>query len=142
MVRLESIKTLYYKKWVHSEAIDAIFRFISKERYGVTSLSFIVMNGNTGESQIEMEIRKNVNKYTNIIIIPVIYCSHWFSIVCYLKEKIISCFGSLYTKIKVNVFKRESYLLSFIILILNKIEITGCLLLQPLNIPKQVDGSS
>ena len=35
-------------------------------------LPFIVMNDNTGESQIEMQIRKNVNKYTNIIIIPVI----------------------------------------------------------------------
>ena len=138
VVRLESIKTLYYKKWVHSEAIDAIFRFISKERYGVTSLSFIVMNGNTGESQIEMEIRKNVSKYTNIRIIPVIYCSNWFSIVCYLKEKIIFCFDSLYTKIKVNVFKR----VLFIIFSLNKIEISDWLSLQPLNIPKQVDASS
>ena len=87
MVRLESLKTLYYKKWVHSKAMDAIFRFITKERHGVTSLSFIVMNDNTGESQTEMQIRKNVNNYTNIIIISVIYCSHWFSIACYLKEK-------------------------------------------------------
>ena len=48
VVRLESLKTLYYKKWVHSEAMDAIFKFISKERYGVTSISFIVINDNTG----------------------------------------------------------------------------------------------
>ena len=40
--------------------MDAIFRYISKERYGVTSLSFIVMNDNTGESQTETDIRKNV----------------------------------------------------------------------------------
>ena len=72
--------------------MGAIFRFISKERYGVTSLSFIVMNDNTGEAQIETQIRKNVNKYTNIIIIPVIYCNYWFSIACHLKEKIIICF--------------------------------------------------
>ena len=52
MVRLESLSTLYYKKWAHSQAIDALFRFISKKKYGVTSLSFIVMNDNTGESQI------------------------------------------------------------------------------------------
>ena len=52
--------------------MDAIFRFISKERYGVTSLLFIVMNDNTAESQIEMQTRKNVKKYTNTIIIPVI----------------------------------------------------------------------
>ena len=38
------------------------------------------MNDNTGESQIERQIHKNVSKYTNIIIIPVIYCTHWFSI--------------------------------------------------------------
>ena len=74
--------------------MDAIFRFIANERYGVTNLSFIVMNDDTGDSQKETEIRKNVNKYTNIIIIPVIYCSHWFYIACYLKEKIIFCFDS------------------------------------------------
>ena len=38
------------------------------------------MNDNTSESQIEKQIYKNVSKYTNIIIIPVIYCTHWFSI--------------------------------------------------------------
>ena len=59
---------------------DVIFRFISKERYAVKSLSFILMNDNTGESQIERQIHKNVSKYTNIITIPVIYCTHWFSI--------------------------------------------------------------
>ena len=97
------------------------------------------MNYNTGESQIETQIRKNVNKYTNTIIIPVIYCSHWFSIACYLKEKIIFCFDSLYTKIKVNIFERVLFIMSFI---LNKIEVSDLLLLQPLNIPKQVDASS
>ena len=50
---------------------------------------FIVMNDNTSESQIEMQIRKNVNKYTNIIIILVVYCSLWFPIVCFLIEKVI-----------------------------------------------------
>ena len=105
MVRLESLKTLYYKKWLHSEAMDAIFRFISKEKCGVTSLSFIVMNNNTGEPQIETQIRKNVNKYTNIIVIPVTYYNQLFSIACHLKEKIIICFNSLYTKIKVNVYE-------------------------------------
>ena len=119
--------------------MDAIFRYISKERYDVTSLSFIVMNDNTGESQTETQIRKNVNKYTNIIIVPVIYCSHWFSIACYLKEKIIFCFDSLYTKIKVNVFERVLFIMSFI---LNKIEVSYWLLLQPLNLPKQVYASS
>ena len=47
------------------------------------------MNDNTSESQIEMQIRKNVNKYTNIIIILVVYCSLWFPIVCFLIEKVI-----------------------------------------------------
>ena len=139
VVRLELLKTLYYKKWVHSEAMDAIFRFISKERYGVTSLSFTVMHDNTGESQTETQIRKNVSKYTNIIIIPVICCSHWFSIACYLKEKIMFCFDSLCTKIKINVFERVLFIMSFI---LNKIKVSDWLLLQPLNIPKQVDASS
>ena len=113
-VRLESLKTLYYKKWVHSEAMDAIFRFISKQRYGITSLSFIVMNNNAGESQIETKIRINVNKYTNIIILD-IYCNHWFSITCHLKEKIIICFNSLHKKIKVNVFERVFFWHPFLI---------------------------
>ena len=53
VLRLESLKTLYYKTWVHSETMCAIFRFISKKRYGVKDLSFIVVNDNTGEFQIE-----------------------------------------------------------------------------------------
>ena len=32
VIRLETLETLYYKKWVHSEVMDDIFRFISKER--------------------------------------------------------------------------------------------------------------
>ena len=103
------------------EAMDAIFSFTSKERYGVTSLSFIVINNNTGDFQIETQLRKNVNKYTNIIIIPVIYCSHCFSIVS-LNENIMLCFDLLYTKIKGNVFKRVFFITSFI---LNKIEVSG-----------------
>ena len=100
----------------------------------------IIMNDNTSEAQIETQIHKNVNKYANIMIIPVIYSSnHWFSIACHLKEKVIICFGSLYTKIKVNVFERVLFIMPFI---LNKIEVSDWLLLQPLNIPKQVDASS
>ena len=104
-----------------------------------TSLSFTVMNDNIDESQIETQISKKVNKRTNIIIIPVTYWSHWFSIAFYLKEKIICCFNSLYTKIKANVFERILFITSFI---LNKIEFSDWLLSQPLNIPKQVDTSS
>ena len=119
------------------EAMDTIFRFIVKERYGLTRLSFIVMNDNTSDSQIETQICKNVSENINIIITPVIYCSHWFSIYCYLKEKIIFCFNSLYTKIKVNVFERVSFIMPFI-----KIVVSDWLLLQSLNIPKQVDAKS
>ena len=39
--------------------MDATFNFTSKERYGVTSLSFIVINNNTGDSQIETQLHKN-----------------------------------------------------------------------------------
>ena len=45
----------------------------------------------------------------------------------------------LYTKIKVNVFERVLFIMSFI---LDKIEVSDWLLLQPLNIPKQEDASS
>ena len=69
----------------------AIANFYLKN--SVTSSSFIVMNDNTDESQIETQISKKVNKHTNIIIIPVTYWSHWFSIASYLKEKIICCFN-------------------------------------------------
>ena len=47
----------------------AIANFYLKD--SVTSLSFIVMNDNTDESQIETQISKKVNKHTNIIIIPI-----------------------------------------------------------------------
>ena len=46
---------------------------------------------------------------------------------------------SLDTEIKVNVFERVLFIMSFI---LNKTESSDWLLLQPLNIPKQVDASS
>ena len=59
---------------------------------------------------------------------------HW-----YLKEKIIFSFDSLYTKIKVNVFERILFIMSFIF---DKIEVSDWLLLEPLNIPKQEDASS
>ena len=97
------------------EVMDAIFSFTSKERYGVTSLSFIVINNNNGDFQIETQLRKNVNKYTNIIIISVIYCSHCFSIVP-LNEKIMLCFDLLYIKIKVTVFKRVFFIIPFFII--------------------------
>ena len=120
------------------------------------------MNDNTGDAQIETQI--HVNKYITVIIIPVIVII-WFSIACYLKEKrIIICFDSLYTKntkIKVNVlfiyyiiyhsycsYHLSLYHLSYIRVIfiissiLNKIEVSDWLLLQPLNIPKQADANS
>ena len=99
--------------------MDAIFRFISKKRYGVTGVSFIVVNDNIGESQIETQIRKKVNKYTNIIIVPIIYCSYWSSTACYLKVKIMLCFDLLYAKL--NIFERTLFIMS---LILNKLEVS------------------
>ena len=52
----------------------------------------------------------------------------------------MSCFDSLYAKIKVTVFERVLFIImSFI---LNKIEVSDWLLLQPVNIPKQVYASS
>ena len=91
----------------------AMVNFYLKD--SVTRLSFIAVNDNTGESQIKKQKRKNVNKYTNIVIIPIIYCSHWFPIARYLKEKIIVCSDSLYKKIKVNVFERVLFIISFIL---------------------------
>ena len=105
--------------------MDAIFRFISKKRYGVTGLLLIVVNDNIGESQIEIQIRKKVNKYTNIIIIPIIYCSYWSSTACYLKVKIMLCFDSLYIKLKL-MYLRESYLLCHSFLINLRFQIRYC----------------
>ena len=94
---------------VKTEAMDAIIWFISKEKYGVANLSLIVIDENAGESQIEKQIRKNVNKYTTITIIPVIYCNVWFSIACYLKEKIKFSLARYLPKLKI-MYLRECYL--------------------------------
>ena len=58
----------------------------------------MIIKNDSGESQVETQIRKNVNKYTNIII-PVIYRSHSFSI------------DSLCTKVKVNDTHMEELVL-------------------------------
>ena len=92
------------KSWANIEQKDKTLR------NSVTSLLFMVMNDNTGESQIEMQIRKNVNKYTNIIIISTICCSLWFPISCYLKEKVIFVLTRYIQKLKLKYLK-ESYLL-------------------------------
>ena len=92
------------KSWANIEQKDKTVR------NSVTSLLFMVMNDNTGESQIEMQIRKNVNKYTNIIIISAICCSLWFPISCYLKEKVIFVLTRYIQKLKLKYLK-ESYLL-------------------------------
>ena len=47
---------------VKAEVMDAIFWFISKEKYCVANLSLILIDENAGKFQIEKQIRKNVNK--------------------------------------------------------------------------------
>ena len=49
-------------------------------------------------------LKENMSEYTNILIIPILEKHHWFSIVCYLNEKVIICLDSMFLEIKLKSF--------------------------------------
>ena len=80
-----------YGKWI----MDVIFDYVAATRSDTVSFSHIMMKQGLSESILESQIRK-ISFDTNRIIIPVIHCSHWFSMIVYFKEKIVICLDSFY----------------------------------------------
>ena len=114
-------------KWIK----DVIFDYVAANRSDTVSFSHIVMKQELSESYLESQIRK-VSFDTNRIIIPVMHCSHWFSMIVYLKEKIIIYLDSVYKAKKVDMFERVFFFLLLVLsMVVREINSKEWTLLQP-----------
>ena len=82
-------------------------------------------------------LKENMSEYTNILIIPMLEKHHWFSIVCYLNEKVIICLDSMFLEIKL---KYSQKMLQTISLLFPVVNIEEWDLIQPDNLLPQTDG--
>ena len=111
--------------------MDVIFDYVAATRSDTVSFSHIVMKQELSESYLESQIRK-VSFDTNRIIIPVMHCSHWFSMIVYLKEKIIIYLDSVYKAKKVDMFERVFFFLLLVLsMVVREINSKEWTLLQP-----------
>ena len=65
--------------------MDVICDYAATTRNDTVSFSYIEMKQESLESLLESQIRK-ISFDTNRIINAVIHCSHWFSMIAYLKK--------------------------------------------------------
>ena len=100
-----SLQSHKQNQWINSEVMDVIFVYMAATRCDTVSFSHTVMNQESSESLLESQIRK-ISFDTNRIIIPVIHYNHWFSVIVYLKEKIVICLDSFYKAKKADMFER------------------------------------
>ena len=114
--------------------MHVIFDYMAATRSDKVIFSHILMKQESSESLLESQIPK-ISFDTNKIIITVTHCSHWFSMIVYLEEKIVICLNSFYKTKKADMF----FLLSMVVREISSRERT---LLQPNTLPPQIDGSS
>ena len=81
--------------------------------------------------------KEKMSEHTNILIITILEKHHWFSIVCYLNEKVIVCLDSLSLEIKPKYFQK---MLQIIPLLFPVADIEEWALIQPDNLLPQTDG--
>ena len=63
------------------------------------------MREDSSEPLLESQIQKILFE-TSRVIIPVLHCSHWSSMIVYLKEEIAMCLDSFYKTKKADMFER------------------------------------
>ena len=97
------MQSLKQNPWLNSEVMDVIFDYVAATQSDTVNFSHIVMKQESSESILESQIRK-ISFDTNRIIISVIHCSHWFSMIVYLKEKTVIGLNSFYKTKKVHMF--------------------------------------
>ena len=97
--------------------MDVIFDYVATTQSNTVSFSHIVMKQELSQSILESQIQK-ISFDTNRIIILVIHCNHWFSMIVYLKEKIVICLDSFYKTKKVDMFERVFFIIIIIIIII------------------------
>ena len=103
----------------------------------VESLSYITMEPYATESFNSNYLKEKMSKHTNILIIPILEKHHWFSIVCYLNEKVIICLDSMSLEIKLKYFQKMLQIISLLFPVVN---IEEWALIQPDNLLPQIDG--
>ena len=115
--------------------MDVICDYVAATRSDTVGFSHIEMKQELSESLLERQIRK-ISFDTNRIINPVIHCSHWLSMIAYLKKKCHLPWFFLWNKESWQVWK------SIFLLSMTVWEIKVWTLLQPNTSPPQIDGSS
>ena len=94
------------------------------------------MREESSEPLLESQIRKVLFE-TSRIIISVLHCSHWSSMIVYLKEKIVMCLDYFYKTKKAGMFERV-----LLLVVDREVSSKEWTLLQSNTIPAQIDGSS
>ena len=125
------------KRWLSSEVLDGAFEFMSSKLKCVESLSYITMEPYATESFNSNYLKEKISQHTNILIIPILEKHHWFSIVCYLNEKVIICLDSMSLEIKLEHFQKMLQIISLLFPVVN---IEKWALIQPDNLLPQTDG--
>ena len=98
--RSSNIQSLDGKHWLSSEVLDGAFEFMSSKVKCVARLSYIAMEPCATESFNSNYLREKMSEHTNILIFPILEKRHWFSIVCYLNEKVIIYLDSMSLEVK------------------------------------------
>ena len=106
VVRSSNIRSLDGKHWLNSEVLDGSFQFMSRKLKCVEGISYITMEQYATESFNSNCLAEKLPEYTKILIIPILEKHHWFSIVCYLNEKVIICLDSMSLAIKLIYFQK------------------------------------
>ena len=125
------------KRWLSSEVLDGAFEFMSRKLKFVESLSYITMVLYATESFNSNYLKEKLSEHTNILIIPILEKHHWFSIACYLNEKIIIWLDSMSLEIKLKYFQKMLQIISLLFPVLN---IEKWALIQSDNLLPQIDG--
>ena len=120
-VRVYSLQSLKQNQWLNFEVMDAVFDSVTATRSDTVSFSHIVMKQVLSESLLESQIQK-ISFDNNRIIISIINCSHWFSMLVYLKEKIVICLDSFYKTKKADIIEILCFLLSMVVREINSKE--------------------
>ena len=103
----------------------------------VESLSYITMEPYATESFNCNYLKEKMSEHANILIILILEKHHWFTIVCYLNEKVIICLDSMFLEIKLKYFQKQLQIISLLFPVVN---IGEWALIQPDNLLSQIGG--
>ena len=137
IVRSPNIRSLDGKRWSSSEVINGAFEFMSSKLKCIERLSYITMEPYATESFNFNSLKEKMSEYTKTLIIPILEKHNWFSIACYLNEKVIIFLDSISLEIKLKYFQKMLQIISLLFPVVNMEEWA---LMHPDNLSPQIDG--